>query len=127
MERQLEDGKMELPVLRLAEEWWGKRIPIVGFYAQGEDILFSTLKVADIERIVAVCGCLGQEIHTYISRTRGELLKRSYEVNKITSCTKITQLSLRFRNPHTSSNHHTEIVKRYLLLPYFPHIYYIYL
>lgn len=89
-------------VLDLVRERWGRAVPTPHVCAQGDDILFTTVNVEDVERIVAVYQHMGYKVHpqkTYISRDRGEFLRRSYEPGKITGYVTRTQLAIRFRNP----------------------------
>lgn len=65
-------------------------------------MIFTTTSVEAVEALVAMYQTLGYKVHpqkTYISRDRGEFLRRSYERSGITGYTPRTLLSLRFRNP----------------------------
>lgn len=81
---------------------WDDPMPVINHCAQGDDVIFETTELRHVERTVAVYSALGYEVHpqkTYISRDRGEFLRRSYEPTGITGYTCRTQLSMRFRNP----------------------------
>ncbi|CAB3252758.1 unnamed protein product [Arctia plantaginis] len=71
---------------------------------QGDNVIFTTVSVQAVEALVAMYQTLGYKVHphkTYISRDRGEFLRRSYEHGGITGYTPRTLLALRnsFRNP----------------------------
>lgn len=84
------------------EKYWNKPVRIYHMCAQGDDVIFTTDEVSAVEMIVHMYQLLGYKVHpqkTYISRIRGEFLRRSYEPNTITGYIGRTQLALRFRNP----------------------------
>lgn len=87
---------------RIVEATWKTNLPVFNICAQGDDIIFSTRGVKNVERLVYVYGHLGYLVHpqkTYISRSRAEFLRRSYEPGILTGYSTRTQLTLRFRNP----------------------------
>lgn len=87
---------------RIAEGRLGRAIPVRGFHAQGDDVIFATKSVVDARVLIDTYSKVGYEVHpmkTYISRTRSEFLRRSYERSGITGYTARTCLSIMYRNP----------------------------
>lgn len=88
--------------VRYCYRFYGQYVPIGRCTMQGDDVLFTTVGVTGVEALVAMYQTLGYKVHpqkTYISRDRGEFLRRSYELGGITRYTPRTLLSIRFRNP----------------------------
>lgn len=80
----------------------GSSIPVGTSTFQGDDVLFTTTSVTGVAALVEGYNLAGYEVHpskTYISRDRGEFLRRSYEPEGVTGYITRTQLALRFRNP----------------------------
>lgn len=72
------------------------------FYAQGDDVIFACDDLGLIQAIISVYGDVGYEVHplkTYISRCRGEFLRRSFETIGVTGYLARSLVSLRFRSP----------------------------
>lgn len=66
------------------------------------DVLFTTTSLAGVTSLLSAYREFGYEVHpekTYVSRCRGEFLRRSYEEVGIVGYTMRTMVSLRFRNP----------------------------
>lgn len=85
----------------IAQEW-GRNVTIDKMCAQGDDVLLSMPDRADINRLIQAYNQAGYEVHpqkTYLSKDRGEFLRRSYEREGITGYITRTQLAIRFRNP----------------------------
>ncbi|CAB3248676.1 unnamed protein product [Arctia plantaginis] len=88
--------------IRYCLQYYGVAVPVGKCTMQGDDVIFTTVSVRAVEALFAMYLTLGYKVHphkTYISRDRGELLRRSYECNCITGYTPRTLLALRFRNP----------------------------
>lgn len=86
----------------IAEIRLGRRIWVGNFYAQGDDVIFSCANLSGIHLIIDTYGKLGYQVHfqkTYISRCRGEFLRRSYEEQRVTGYLARTIHGLRFKNP----------------------------
>lgn len=89
-------------VCALVKESGLPRPSIRHHYAQGDDIIFTCPDLQSIQRIMELYTMLGYEVNpgkTYISRHRGEFLRRSYEPWGITGYAARTVTGLRFRNP----------------------------
>lgn len=87
---------------RYCREYYDIGVPVGDATMQGDDVIFTTNSVGSVEALVAMYQTLGYKVHphkTYISRERGEFLRRSYETDGITGYTPRTLLALRFRNP----------------------------
>lgn len=80
----------------------GRRIWVGNFYAQGDDVIFSCTDLSGIHLIIDTYGKLSYQVHsqkTYISKCRGEFLRRSYEEQGVTGYLARTIHGLRFKNP----------------------------
>ncbi|AXA52555.1 putative poly-capsid [Linepithema humile toti-like virus 1] len=89
-------------IKKLCERARGHEVTIRHFYAQGDDVIFTCPDLHDIRDIINLYGIIGYEVHpekTYLSRYRGEFLRRNYEPWGITGYTARTIVGLRFRNP----------------------------
>ncbi|QBL75907.1 putative non-structural polyprotein [Solenopsis midden virus] len=89
-------------IKRIVEGRINRRFAIRGFHAQGDDVIFAVTNVQEAQYIIDTYRKIGYEVHpmkTYISKTRSEFLRRSYENIGVTGYTARTLLSIRFRNP----------------------------
>lgn len=67
---------------RYSEEYYHTKVPVGRCTTQGDDVIFTTTSVEAVETLVATYQTLGYRVHphkTYISKDRGEFLRRSYE------------------------------------------------
>lgn len=89
-------------IRKISEIRLGKPFWVGHFYAQGDDVIFAARDLGGIRLIIDTYGKLGYEVHpykTYISRGRGEFLRRSYEAIGVTGYLARTMHGLRFKNP----------------------------
>ncbi|APG76011.1 hypothetical protein 2 [Shuangao toti-like virus] len=89
-------------IKRISEGRIRTNIPIAGFHAQGDDVIFGVKIPLHAAVIMDTYKKIGYEVHplkTYVSRKRGEFLRRSYDQYGVTGYTARTCLSIRFRNP----------------------------
>lgn len=71
-------------------------------FAQGDDVIFSCPSLKMISIIMNTYKGIGYEVHpekTFISKTRGEFLRRSYEPYLVTGYITRSLLSIRFKSP----------------------------
>lgn len=83
-------------------EFWNVEPDVVFQCMQGDDVIFSTRSYKMIPALVSMYAELGYDVHpqkTYISRDRGEFLRRSYEPNLVTGYFGRSALSIMYRNP----------------------------
>lgn len=93
-------------IKRVAAARLGRQIYIGDFHAQGDDVIFTATDLHAIQLIIDTYGKIGYEVHpmkTYISRTRGEFLRRSYEPEGVTGYLARSLLNIRYKNPIQSS------------------------
>lgn len=89
-------------ISKIASERINTQIITKGFHAQGDDVIFGVRTVKEAAVLIDTYKKIGYEVHalkTYISKERGEFLRRSYEDVGITGYIARTMLSIRYRNP----------------------------
>jgi len=82
----------------------GMSVPYSNLAVQGDDVIFTLPTLRHVPRIMSVYEDLGYEINahkTFLSRSRGEFLRRLYTPGGVFGYLSRSFLSIRFRNPIT--------------------------
>lgn len=93
-------------IARISMDRIGKKVYIGNFYAQGDDVIFSTNSELFVKTAIDTYQKIGYEVHqmkTYISTWRGEFLRRSYEPTGVTGYVARSMVNIRFKNPILAS------------------------